>query len=67
MTQTEAFPDANEDALNKIVRDQDIAFDDTTPEDRRRQYEEQEGREVDKLPRPSDDGDDADDEDDREP
>lgn len=39
---------------------------DVSPEDRRREYAQQEGREVDAMPLPSDDGDDADDEDDRE-
>jgi hypothetical protein len=44
-----------------------IDVDDVSPEERREQYGQQEGREVDSFPRPSDDGDDADDEDDREP
>lgn len=67
MTQTAAFPEENEDALDKIVRDQDLTPDNVTPEDRRLEYEEQEGREIDRIPRPSEDGDDADDEEDREP
>jgi hypothetical protein len=67
MTQAPAFPEENEEALEKIVLDQDLEPDDITPEDRRRQYDEQEGREIDEIPRPSADGDDSDDEDDREP
>lgn len=43
-----------------------IDVDNVSPEERRAQLHQQEGREVDSLPRPSNDGDDADDEDDRE-
>lgn len=67
MPQPTLTPDDTGDDLDKIVRDQDLEADTTTPEDRRREYEEQEGREVDKLPRPSEEGDDADDPEDREP
>jgi hypothetical protein len=49
-----------------ITPEEQIDTNDVSPEDRRREYAQQEGREVDSVPLPSDDGDDADDEDDRE-
>jgi 3-oxoacyl-ACP reductase-like protein len=60
------FPDENDDALDKIVSDKDLEPNQVSPEDRRRQYDEREGREINEIPRPSEDGDDADDENDRE-
>lgn len=61
--------DANDDQDKYITTPEEgIDVDDVSPEKRREQYGQQEGREVaDAFPRPSDDGDDADDEDDREP
>ncbi len=47
-----------------------IDVDNVSPEERRGEYQEREGREVDGIPRPSDDGDDYDDSgdpEDREP
>jgi len=66
------MPDAtNDDHIKtdnlKKTTQEELDTADTSPEDRRRQYNQQEGREVDSFPLPSDDGDDPDDEDDREP
>ena len=65
------MPDIDEDQQKQDelsgLQDESLDTDDVSPEDRRRQYNQQEGREIDSLPLPSDDGDDADDENDREP
>lgn len=62
------MPDADEqkELLNEN-QEEGIDTANVSPEERRRQYNQQEGREVDSFPLPSDDGDDADDESDREP
>lgn len=49
------------------IQEESIDEGDVSPEDRRAQYDQREGREVDSFPLPSDDGDDPDDEDSREP
>lgn len=61
----------NEDDEQKKIdpetEQESLDTNDVSPEERRQEYEQQEGREVDSFPLPSDDGDEADDEDDREP
>lgn len=52
---------------NSVAEQESLDAQDISPEERRRQFGQQEGREKDSFPLPSDDGDDADDEDDREP
>jgi hypothetical protein len=62
-----ADPDERDDALEKIIQDEELDPETVSPEQRRRQYDEQEGKERGGIPRPSEDGDDFDDEDTREP
>jgi hypothetical protein len=56
-----------DETLDKIIAEQEADGYGNSPEAKRREYEEQEGKEAFGIPRPSADGDDADDEDDREP
>lgn len=56
---------SDQEVDNHLTTPEDaIDVDDVSPEQRRGEYQQREGRETDKIPRPSDDGDDLDDTDD---
>ena len=63
------FMDGDDDQkkVDPATEQESLDTENISPEQRRREYEQQEGREVDSFPLPSDDGDEADDEEDREP